>query len=77
MTFNYDKASKMSILEFSKKLLGKTLEEAVAPVIIDPKRGKGQLGQLVELYFFGIENNSRQEADFPGGIGLDGIALIQ
>lgn len=65
MTFNYDKASKMSILEFSKKLLGKTLEEAVAPVIIDPKRGKGQLGQLVELYFFGIENNSRQEADFP------------
>ena len=65
MTFNYDKTSKMSILEFSKKLLGKTLEEAVAPDVIDPKRGKGQLGQLVELYFFGIENNSRQEADFP------------
>lgn len=65
MTYNYDKTSKMSILEFSKKLLGKTLEEAVAPVNIDPKRGKGQLGQLVELYFFGIENNSRQEADFP------------
>ena len=65
MVFNYDKTDKWSILEFSKKLLGKTLEEAVAPDIIDPKRGKGQLGQLVELYFFGIDNNNRQEADFP------------
>ena len=65
MVFNYDKTDKWSILEYSKQLLGKTLEEAVAPVIIDPMRGKGQLGQLVELYFFGIENNSRQEADFP------------
>ena len=65
MLFNYDKTDKWSILEFSKRLLGKTLEEAVAPNIVDPKRGKGQLGQLVEVYFFGIENNSRQEADFP------------
>lgn len=65
MVFNYDKTDKWSILEFSKKLLGKSLEEAVAPDTIDPKRGKGQLGQLVEVYFFGIENNSRQEADFP------------
>lgn len=65
MVFNYDKTDKWSILEFSKKLLGKSLEEAVAPDTIDPKRGKGQLGQLVEFYFFGIENNSRQEADFP------------
>ena len=65
MVYDYDKTDKWSILEFSKKLLGKTLEEAVAPDVIDPKRGKGQLGQLVELYFFGVENNSRQEADFP------------
>lgn len=65
MMNSYDKTDKWSILEFSKQLLGKTLEEAVAPIVIDPKRGKGQLGQLVEVYFFGIENNSRQEADFP------------
>ena len=50
MVFNYDRTDKWSILEFSKKLLGKSLEEAVAPDIIDPKRGKGQLGQLVELF---------------------------
>ena len=65
MTNSYDKTDKWSIFEFSKRLLGKSLEEAVAPIIIDPKRGKGQLGQLVEVYFFGIDNNSRQEADFP------------
>lgn len=65
MVFNYDKTDKWSILEYSKQLLGKTLEEAVYPDVIDPKCGKGQLGQLVEVYFFGIENNSRQEADFP------------
>lgn len=65
MMNSYDKTDKWSIFEFSKQLLGKTLEEVVAPVVIDPKRGKGQLGQLVEVYFFGIDNNSRQEADFP------------
>jgi len=65
MAYNYDKTDKWSILEYSKQLLGRTLEEAVYPDVIDPKRGKGQLGQLVEFYFFGIDNNSRQEADFP------------
>lgn len=65
MVFDYDKTDKWSILDFSKKLLGRSLEEAVSPDVIDPMRGKGQLGQLVEVYFFGINNNSRQEADFP------------
>lgn len=78
MIYNYDKTDKWSILEFSKKLLGKTLEEAVAPDIIDPKRGKGQLGQLVEVYFFGVDNNNRQEADFPeAGLELKVTPLKQ
>lgn len=78
MIYNYDKTNKWSILEFSKKLLGKTLEEAVAPDIIDPKRGKGQLGQLVEVYFFGVDNNNRQEADFPeAGLELKVTPLKQ
>lgn len=63
MHFNYDKTNKWSILEFSKKLLGKTLEEAVSPDIINPMLGKGQLGKLVEKYFFGIGGNE-QEPDF-------------
>lgn len=65
MNYDYDKTDKWSILEYSKKLLGKTLEEAVGKGVINPVHGKGQLGQLVEMYFFGIENNNRQEADFP------------
>ena len=65
MTQPYDKADKWSILEYSKNLLGKTLEEAIAPKQIDQEfRGKGRLGQLVEKYFFGYEINSNQEADF-------------
>ena len=65
MLFDYDKTDMWSILRYSKNLLGKSLEQAVTPTVVVPKRGKGGLGQLVEEYFFGIENNSRQEADFP------------
>jgi DNA mismatch repair protein MutH len=65
MIHPYDKASKWSILEYSKRLLNKTLEEAIIPdQIEDQFRGKGRLGQLVEKYFFGYDINSNQEADF-------------
>ena len=64
MDFNYDRASKRSILEYSKQLLGKTLEEAIAPDTIEARKGKGRLGQLVEEYFFGYDVNSNPDADF-------------
>lgn len=64
MTHPYDRTDKWSILEYSKKLLGITLEEAIAPTEIKELRGKGKLGQLVEKYFFGYDINSNQEADF-------------
>ena len=65
MTGKYNRADKLSILEYSKQLLHKTLEEAIAPDRIDEKfQGKGSLGQLVEKYFFGYDINSNQEADF-------------
>lgn len=64
MIQSYNRNSKWSILEYSKSLLGKTLEEAIAPTQIEELRGKGKLGQLVEKYFFGYELNSNQEADF-------------
>ena len=64
MTQPYDRSDQWSILEYSKKLLGKTLEEAIAPTQIEELRGKGKLGQLVEKYFFGHELNLNQEADF-------------
>ena len=64
MTQPYDRSDQWSILEYSKRLLGKTLEEAIAPTQIEELRGKGKLGQLIEKYFFGYELNSNQEADF-------------
>ena len=64
MYFSYDKTDKWSILEYSKQLLGKTLEQAVFPRVIQARRGKGRLGQLVEEYFFGYDVNSNPDADF-------------
>lgn len=51
MDFNYNRADKWSILKYSKRLLGNTLEQAIAPDIISVRKGKGRLGQLVEEYF--------------------------
>ena len=51
-------------MEYSKQLLGKTLEEAIAPDTIEARKGKGRLGQLVEEYFFGYDVNSNPDADF-------------
>ena len=64
MNFDYDRTNKWSILEFSKRLLGTTLEQAIAPDVIEARRGKGRLGQLVEEYFFGYDVNSNPDADF-------------
>lgn len=64
MAFEYDKTDRLSIYEYSKKLLGKTLEEAIAPRNIVSRDGKGRLGQLVEEYFFGYDVNSNPDADF-------------
>ena len=65
MIQSYDRKNKLSILEYSKRLLHKTLEEAIAPNTIDEKvGGKGSLGQLVQKYYFGYDINSNQEADF-------------
>lgn len=64
MDFNYDRTDKWSILEYSKRLLGRTLEQAIAPDIIEARKGKGRLGQLVEEYFFGYDVNSNPDADF-------------
>ena len=64
MVFNYEKTDKLSILEYSKRLLGKSLEQAIAPDVIEDRKGKGRLGQLVEKYFFGYDVNSNPDADF-------------
>ena len=64
MKYKYKRNDKRSILEYSKQLLGKTLEQAIYPDVIEERQGKGRLGQLVEEYFFGYDVNSNPDADF-------------
>ena len=72
---NYDKYNPGSIFDFSKKLLGKTLKEAIESTEnmsvkqIDDlfhscRTGKGSLGQLVEELFFKYKVNSNPNPDF-------------
>ncbi len=53
----YDKTDKYDIWKYSKRLLGKTLDEAVGGIDEEDNAGKGRLGQMVERYFFGYEPN--------------------
>lgn len=61
----YDKTSADSIYEYSKKLINRTLRDFISSgdVTLNVKK-KGELGVLVEKYFFGLEVNNKSEADF-------------
>lgn len=58
----------------SKSAIGKTLNEILNEEVItveDKEANKGGLGQLIEKYLFGMDNNSDSEPDFmPAGIEL-------
>lgn len=60
----YDKTDKYDIWKYSKRLLGKTLDEAVGGIDEEDNAGKGRLGQMVERYFFGYEPNCNPTPDF-------------
>ena len=66
--------NKQEIEIISKSAIGKSIEDIMNEkvVIIDNSGvNKGGLGQLVEQYLFGIQNNSESEPDFmPAGIEL-------
>lgn len=62
--YPYDNTDKYSIWEYSKRLLGKTLEEAIGFDLPSDYSGKGRLGQMVEHYFFQYQPNSDPTADF-------------
>ena len=58
----------------SKSAIGKSLNDLIKAEVItieDKEANKGGLGQLIEKYLFGMENNSDSEPDFmPAGIEL-------
>lgn len=58
----YNEKDIVSIFNYSKALIGKSLRDFVPNAT--EQRGKGGLGQLVEKLYFKYDINSRQEADF-------------
>jgi len=62
----YDKSSVKSIFEFALRLTGKTLAEAVLlPQGVTNKRNRGDLGTLVEKYYFKHQPPTNLGPDFP------------
>lgn len=65
MKLQYNPKSKKSIIEYAKKLKGKTLRQACNSTILNHSySGKGNFGQVLEKFYFGYEPNSKAEADF-------------
>ena len=66
--------SRQEIEIISKSALGKSLNDILNSELVtveDKEANKGGLGQLIEKYLFGMDNNSDSEPDFmPAGIEL-------
>lgn len=65
MDLRYDSADPASIDSFAAGLIGKTLREASDVTDSDISRGKGDLGVLVEKFYFHHTPPNDHEPDFP------------
>lgn len=71
MKLPYNPSDKNSVIEYAKKLKGKSLREVCEPSILEHHfSGKGNFGQLLEKFYFGYDPNSTAEADFSE-IGME------
>ena len=71
MKLPYNPSDKNSIIEYAKKLKGKSLRQVCDPKVIEHSySGKGNFGQVLEKFYFGYEPNSMAEADFAQ-IGME------
>lgn len=71
MKLPYDPSDKNSIIEYAKKLKGKSLRQVCDLKILEHSySGKGNFGQVLEKFYFGYEPNSLAEADFAQ-IGME------
>jgi DNA mismatch repair protein MutH len=67
----YNRKDKSSVINYAKRLIGKTLrQQCDVEISRHQLGGKGNFGQLLEKYYFLYENNSKREADFKE-IGLE------
>lgn len=74
----YDKSSIPSIMEFALQLTGKSLSEvAQLPTNIVNVKNRGDLGTLIEVYFFKHQPPSNHGPDFPeAGLELKTTGVI-
>ncbi len=69
--FLYNPSDKNSVIEYAKKLKGKSLRQVCDTNILEHSySGKGNFGQVLEKFYFGYEPNSTAEADFAQ-IGME------
>ena len=79
MELEYDATSKESILRTARRLTGRTLRQATTlpREIVDNPKHKGDLGTLVENYFFLINPGNSPEPDFPlAGLELKTTGVV-
>ncbi|QBN17620.1 Sau3AI family type II restriction endonuclease [Flavobacterium nackdongense] len=71
MKLPYNPSDKNSIIEYAKKLKGKSLRQVCDSKVLEHSySGKGNFGQVLEKFYFGYEPNSLAEADFAQ-IGME------
>ncbi|WP_310380134.1 Sau3AI family type II restriction endonuclease [Flavobacterium sp.] len=71
MKLQYNPSDKNSVIEYAKRLKGKSLRQVCdAKVLEHSYSGKGNFGQVLEKFYFGYEPNSNAEADFAQ-IGME------
>jgi DNA mismatch repair protein MutH len=74
-----DRSSVDSIVQFAKGLTGKSLSEVVnLPGEIENQKNRGNLGLLIENYYFEISPGSSQAPDFPeAGLELKTTGVLK
>ncbi len=66
MKLQYNPIDKNSIIEYAKKLKGKSLRQVCDETAIkNDRKGKGHFGQILEEFYFHYKPNSDSEPDFP------------
>jgi len=78
-TLQYDPTNAESIAKFAEGLIGKSLREAIdVSLITENANNKGDLGSLVEKYYFGWIPPSNHGPDFPdAGLELKTTGVLK
>jgi DNA mismatch repair protein MutH len=80
MTLPYDETDSRSIERYAKRLIGRTLrsvlDKATFDMIVRNVQNRGEMGQVLERYYFMYEPNQRDAPDFPkAGLELKSTPL--